>query len=59
MRKLRRASRIGASLKGWFASNMPAVKTVHITPRESWVDDPDMRAKVAANGDAAILGVGN
>ena len=46
-------------LKGWFASNMPAVKTVDITPRESWVDDPDMRAKVAANGDAAILGVGN
>jgi hypothetical protein len=46
-------------LKDWFASNMPTVKTVPITPRESWVDDPDMRAKVAANGDAAILGVGN
>jgi hypothetical protein len=29
-----------------------------IKPRESWVDDPDMRAKVAAEGDVAILGVG-
>ena len=28
-----------------------------IKPRESWVD-PDMRAKVASDGDAAILGVG-
>ncbi|MGE0627495.1 MAG: hypothetical protein AB7O43_06680 [Hyphomicrobiaceae bacterium] len=46
-------------LQGWFARNMPTVKTIPIEPRESWVDDPDMRAKVAADGDAAILGVGN
>ena len=36
----------------------PGVETRIIKPRESWVDDPEMRAKVAAEGDAAIFGVG-
>jgi hypothetical protein len=45
-------------LQGWFAANMPAVETRIIRPRESWVDDADMRARVASEGDAAILGVG-
>ena len=42
----------------WFAEKLPAVKIRTIKPRESWVDDPSMRAKVVADGDAAILGVG-
>lgn len=42
----------------WFSQNLPAVKTRIIKPRESWVDDPDMRDKIAKDGDAAILGVG-
>ena len=45
-------------LQQWFAENMPAVDTRIIKPRESWVDDPDMRSRVAKDGDAAILGVG-
>jgi len=45
-------------LKDWFAKHLPAVNTKIIKPRESWVDDPDMRAKIKADGDAAILGVG-
>ena len=45
-------------LRDWFAQHLPAVKTPIIKPRESWVDDPGMRAKIAADGDAAILGVG-
>ena len=45
-------------LRLWFAENMPAVITRVIKPRESWVDDPEMRAKVVADGDAAIMGVG-
>ena len=45
-------------LRLWFAENLPAVETPVITPRQSWVDDPEMRAKVAAGGEAAILGVG-
>ena len=45
-------------LRLWFAENMPKVETRIIKPRESWVDDPEMRAKVVADGDAAIIGVG-
>jgi hypothetical protein len=45
-------------LRLWFAENMPAVVTRIIRPRESWVDDAEMRAKVAAEGNAAIIGVG-
>jgi hypothetical protein len=45
-------------LKSWFATNLPGVNTKIIKPRESWVDDPEMRAKIEADGDAAILGVG-
>jgi hypothetical protein len=29
-----------------------------IKPRESWVDDPEMRARVVEDGDVAIIGVG-
>ncbi len=45
-------------LRQWFAEHLPAVITRIIKPRESWVDDPDMRAKIAAEGNAAIIGVG-
>jgi hypothetical protein len=45
-------------MRGWFAEHLPGVQTRIIETRESWVDDPDMRAKVEADGDAAILGVG-
>ena len=45
-------------LRDWFGKNLPSVKTDIIKPRESWVDDPDMRAKIAADGNAAIIGVG-
>ena len=45
-------------LRQWFAEHLPAVNTRIIKPRESWVDDPGMRATIAAEGHAAILGVG-
>ena len=45
-------------MRQWFALHLPAVKTRTIKPRESWVDDPDMRATIAREGDGAILGVG-
>jgi hypothetical protein len=45
-------------LRLWFAEHLPSVVTRVIKPRESWVDDPDMREAIAADGDAAILGVG-
>jgi hypothetical protein len=45
-------------LDGWFSEHLPAVETRVIRPNESWVDDPDMRSRIVADGDAAILGVG-
>ena len=47
-----------AELTQWFRAKLPAVDIRSIRPRESWVDDAEMRAAVEANGDAAILGVG-
>lgn len=45
-------------LRQWFAEHLPSVRTHVLQTRESWVDDPELRTKVAAEGDAAILGVG-
>ena len=45
-------------LQGWFAEHMPQVRTEIVKPRESWVDDPAMRAKVVKEADAAIFAVG-
>ena len=47
-----------SELQGWFGEHLPAVETQVIRPRESWVDDPDMRSKIEADGDAAVLAVG-
>jgi hypothetical protein len=47
-----------AQLRDWLRQQFPELLTENIRPRESWVDDPEMRATVAGNGDAAILGVG-
>jgi len=47
-----------AEMSQWFAQHLPAVETRAIKPRESWVDDTAMRAKIASEGNAAILGVG-
>jgi hypothetical protein len=45
-------------LQDWFGQHLPAVETRIIKPRESWQDDPGMRAVIEKEGDAAILGVG-
>lgn len=45
-------------LQRWLNEHLPALETVPIKPKQSWVDDPDMRAKIEADGDAAVLGVG-
>lgn len=45
-------------LQGWFAEHMPSVRTEIVKPRESWVDDPAMRAKVVKEADAAVFAVG-
>jgi hypothetical protein len=45
-------------LQRWFGEHLPTVRIKTIKPRESWVDDPEMRHAVVKEGDAAILGVG-
>ena len=45
-------------LQDWFAQHMPGVRAEIVKPRESWVDDPAMRAKVVAQADAALFAVG-
>jgi hypothetical protein len=45
-------------LTRWFADHLPAVNVRTIRPTETWADDQEMRARIAAEGDAAILGVG-
>lgn len=45
-------------LVAWFKEHMPSVQARPIKPKQSWVDDPQMRAAIEADGDAAILGVG-
>lgn len=45
-------------MREWFAAHLPAVQTRVIRPHQSWVDDAAMRAQIASEGNAAILGVG-
>ena len=45
-------------LRQWFTQHMPGVEIRMEKPRESWVDDPDMRKRVSDGGDVAIIGVG-
>ena len=45
-------------LQQWFGEHLPLVDVRVIRPKETWADDPDMRAAIAADGDAAILGIG-
>jgi ATP-dependent phosphoenolpyruvate carboxykinase len=45
-------------LQAWFAEHLPGVRTEIVKPRESWVDDPALRARVVREAEAAILAVG-
>ena len=45
-------------LRGWFGEHLPAVDVRLIKPKETWADDKEMRSRIVAEGDAAILGVG-
>jgi hypothetical protein len=45
-------------LRLWFAQHLPGTQVRMVRPTESWTDDPQLRARVEADGDAAILGVG-
>ena len=45
-------------LRRWLGEHLPASDVRIVRPRESWADDPELRARIESDGDAAILGVG-
>ena len=45
-------------LRQWFGEHLPKTDVRTVRPKESWVDDPELRARIEGDGDAAILGVG-
>lgn len=45
-------------LRQWFVEHLPTVKVRTIQPTKTWSDDEEMRARMAADAEAAILGVG-
>jgi len=45
-------------LRLWFVEHLPGVTTRTIQPSKTWSDDEEMRARIRADGDAAILAVG-
>jgi len=47
-------------VEDWFGEHMPAVKTEMVQLSNVYhKDDPDLWARIKANGDAAIVGVGH
>jgi hypothetical protein len=45
-------------MQGWFARNVPSVKTVLVAKRGSFAqDDPDLWQRIKAEGDACIIGI--
>jgi hypothetical protein len=45
-------------LRQWFSERLADTDVRVVRPKESWADDPELRARVEADGDAAILAVG-
>ena len=45
-------------LRQWFGEHLPGTEVRTVRAKESWVDDPALRERIEADGDAAILGVG-
>lgn len=45
-------------MQGWFADNIPSVKTVLVAKKGSFgEDDPELWKRIAAEGDACIIGI--
>jgi hypothetical protein len=45
-------------MQGWFARNIPTVKTVLVAKKGSFAeDDPELWRRVKSEGDACIIGV--
>ena len=47
-------------VQGWFGEHMPSVTTQLVELSNTYAkDDPELWARIKANGDAAIVGVGH
>jgi hypothetical protein len=45
-------------MQGWFARNIPSVKTVLVAKKGGFsMDDPDLWQRIRAEGDACIIGI--
>ncbi len=45
-------------MQGWFARNIPSVKTVLVRKKGGFaMDDPELWNRIKAEGDAAIIGI--
>ena len=45
-------------MQGWFARNVPSVKTVLVAKKGPFAqDDPELWARIKAEGDACIIGI--
>jgi hypothetical protein len=45
-------------MRGWFAENIPSVKTVLVRKKGTYgEDDPELWKKIKAEGDVCILGI--
>ena len=45
-------------MQGWFADNIPSVKTVLVKKKGSFAeDDPELWSKIKSEGDACIIGL--
>ena len=52
------SDRFMTELQGWLAEHEPAVRTNIVRWRNQHAPDPELCARIRAEGDAAILGVG-
>jgi hypothetical protein len=47
-----------AQLHGWFEKHEPGIRTEVVRMRDQHSPDPELYGRIAAEGDAAIIGVG-
>ena len=47
-----------AQLRGWFEEHEPGIRTEVVRWRDQHNPDPELCERIAAEGDAAIIGVG-
>ena len=45
-------------LHGWFADHEPGIRTEVVRMKDQHQPDPELYGRIAAEGDAAIIGVG-